>query len=93
MGRVLNLRTTLGNRQFDAVYCYNFVGGITQVDYPDTHPWPGFVWEYEYDGQNGEGDSLLQVGQGRQKGTRERTREKGTVMRRRAVCLMPWDEC
>ena len=51
MGRVLNLRTTLGNRQFDAVYCYNFLGGITQVDYPDTHPSPGFVWEYEYDGQ------------------------------------------
>ena len=51
MGRVLNLRTTLGSRQFDAVYCYNFVGGITQVDYPDTHPSPGFVWEYEYDDQ------------------------------------------
>ena len=51
LGRVLNLRTTLGSRQFDAVYCYNFVGGITQVDYPDTHPSPGFVWEYEYDGQ------------------------------------------
>ena len=51
MGRVLNLRTTLGSRQFDAVYCYNFVGGITQVDYRDTHPSPGFVWEYEYDGQ------------------------------------------
>ena len=51
MGRVLNLRTTLGSRQFDAVYCYNFVGGITQVDYPDTYPSPGFVWEYDYDGQ------------------------------------------
>ncbi len=51
LGRVLNLRTTLGSRQFDAVYCYNFGGGITQVDYPDTYPWPGFVWEYEYDDQ------------------------------------------